>query len=588
MRHKYFGLAMAAVATLGPAQAFGNDREIAQSIMKRLEVSRDAGNLKDFSLDMKVDEGVALFRGKVADDEQRALVLASSEGIDGILGVVDELEVTPAQLATSKPAKIYKPKSATVSKVAEPSVSIEISGFDFAGALAGPTEAAPATEQEPQPTARAPFVQLVQETPHAPMTVLPNAVAPAPPTAIATQPIQEVVPQEVVPQEAVAQEAVAQEAVPQEAVPQEAVPQEAVAQEAVAQEAMAQEAVAKEAVAKEAVAQEAVAQEVVLQEVVPGIVLPAAAYDDGDMDLPMPAPFVEDSAPVPSSPAQPQVDDEQLMQSVARAITIAQNEGYLKNYGVDVHSYDGVIELEGTAASQQQREFLEMIARHAPGARGVRNLIKVNGPTQSNVSARPAAHRSGSPTMAPELPSSGSGLRPLPPANRAANSAMQPIRQAPPLQRQMQQPMQRQMQQPMQQQMHQQMRRPMQQPGVPARMANYPQGGQQMTNSEMVVPGSIGNHGGGYGAPMMRQPVPMANAAGPGAPRYDTPNLPNYAWPGYAAANNYAAVSYPQQYSPSAFPFIGPFYPYPQVPLGWRKVSLEWDDGWWFLDFTDK
>jgi len=23
------------------------------------------------------------------------------------------------------------------------------------------------------------------------------------------------------------------------------------------------------------------------------------------------------------------------------------------------------------------------------------------------------------------------------------------------------------------------------------------------------------------------------------------------------------------------------------VPLGWRKVTLEWDDGWWMLDFKD-
>jgi len=42
-----------------------------------------------------------------------------------------------------------------------------------------------------------------------------------------------------------------------------------------------------------------------------------------------------------------------------------------------------------------------------------------------------------------------------------------------------------------------------------------------------------------------------------------------------------------KQYSPTAWPYIGPFYPYPQVPLGWRKVCLEWDDGWWFLDFSD-
>jgi len=86
-------------------------------------------------------------------------------------------------------------------------------------------------------------------------------------------------------------------------------------------------------------------------------------------------------------------------------------------------------------------------------------------------------------------------------------------------------------------------------------------------------------------------PVPayMPGAGGGGnAAAYDQPHLPNYAWPSYAAHPNYAAVTYPKQYSPTAWPFIGPFYPYPQVPLGWRKVALEWDDGWWFLDFYDR
>ena len=68
----------------------------------------------------------------------------------------------------------------------------------------------------------------------------------------------------------------------------------------------------------------------------------------------------------------------------------------------------------------------------------------------------------------------------------------------------------------------------------------------------------------------------------------DAPNLPGYAWPGYASHPHFGQVAYPQQYSPSAWPYIGPFYPYPQVPLGWRKVTLEWDDGWWMLDFHDK
>ncbi len=92
--------------------------------------------------------------------------------------------------------------------------------------------------------------------------------------------------------------------------------------------------------------------------------------------------------------------------------------------------------------------------------------------------------------------------------------------------------------------------------------------------------------------PIAAPPLPMyqPGAAQAGASRacYDQPCMPNYAWPSYAAYPNYAAVTYPKQYSPTAWPYIGPFYPYPQVPLGWRKVTLEWDSGWWFLDFKDQ
>jgi hypothetical protein len=95
---------------------------------------------------------------------------------------------------------------------------------------------------------------------------------------------------------------------------------------------------------------------------------------------------------------------------------------------------------------------------------------------------------------------------------------------------------------------------------------------------------------GHYGAEGHGGPVPMHTGGGMGiAPaRYDHPTMPNHAWPSYAAYPNYAAVTYPKQYSPTAWPYIGPFYPYPQVPLGWRKVTLEWDDGWWMLDFKNR
>jgi len=94
-----------------------------------------------------------------------------------------------------------------------------------------------------------------------------------------------------------------------------------------------------------------------------------------------------------------------------------------------------------------------------------------------------------------------------------------------------------------------------------------------------VAPGAVGG------------PMPMympGSGVGIAPARYDHPTMPGYAWPSYAACPNYAAVTYPKQYSPTAWPYIGPFYPYPQVPLGWRKVTMEWDDGWWFLDFKDR
>ena len=92
---------------------------------------------------------------------------------------------------------------------------------------------------------------------------------------------------------------------------------------------------------------------------------------------------------------------------------------------------------------------------------------------------------------------------------------------------------------------------------------------------------------------MMAPPMQGAyapEAYGPQGPmpgQYNHPNLPQYAWPSYAAYPNYAEVCYPKQYSPKAWPYIGPFYPYPQAPLGWRQVTMEWHDGWWWLDFND-
>lgn len=78
------------------------------------------------------------------------------------------------------------------------------------------------------------------------------------------------------------------------------------------------------------------------------------------------------------------------------------------------------------------------------------------------------------------------------------------------------------------------------------------------------------------------EPAPLG-VPGHITPDLQAPPLPPYAWPTYAPHNNLSRVAYPEAYPYNAFPFIGPYYPFPKVPLGWRKVSLEWEDGHWYL-----
>jgi BON domain-containing protein len=83
------------------------------------------------------------------------------------------------------------------------------------------------------------------------------------------------------------------------------------------------------------------------------------------------------------------------------------------------------------------------------------------------------------------------------------------------------------------------------------------------------------------GGPVEPMPIGGGGAAGP----YDVapPRMPPYAWPTYAPYNNFSRVAYPQLYPYNAWPYIGPQYPFPKIPLSWRKVSLEWQDGhWWY------
>lgn len=453
MRRKYFGLAIAAIATLGPLQAWGGDRDIAEQIIERLKSTRDSGALKDFTLDMKVDQGVVLFRGNVAHGDQKKLVLGAAQGIEGVVEVVDEVMVSAAEIQTTNTTPVAVPAPAPI----EP-------GPIQVNEQAMPPEFA---ATEPEKKEKFSFRK-----------ALTNAFS------VAKRETPEVAPGEVRTTAAI----------------------EPVAIEPVAVETDDMQPVAMEPVNMET----AEMKPVVNME--PVLNMEPVAMEPVAMD--------------PAELAKP--NDDQVVASVISALNQAKNAGHLKGFGVDVKCDSGVLKLTGRASSTAQRDAIIRIAESTPGVAGIREAIVIQSYT---------------PNM------------PYPQHPSLQNFAAAPVPQG--------------------------------QGGVPAVSASAPNGLPVMTAPYRTNPQTAAIASAARG-PVAGQPMPIAQYTAVGAPRYDSPNLPNYAWPGYAAHPNYAALTYPQQYSPTAWPYIGPFYPYPQVPLGWRKVSLEWDDGWWFLDFTDK
>lgn len=85
------------------------------------------------------------------------------------------------------------------------------------------------------------------------------------------------------------------------------------------------------------------------------------------------------------------------------------------------------------------------------------------------------------------------------------------------------------------------------------------------------------------GGGLMPEPTPIFQAAPPPMPNaYYPPKMPPYAWPAYAPYNNYSRVALPTNYAYNAWPYIGPVYPFPKIPPGWRSVTLSWRDGFWW------
>ena len=264
---------------------------------------------------------------------------------------------------------------------------------------------------------------------------------------------------------------------------------------------------------------------------------------------------------------------EEMAQQIAGAL---RDSGQLSDYRVGVRYQDGVAWLLGSVTDDQQSAAAEQIAAQVDGVDRVINKITVEGPAQNKpiLEAQPI-----STSETPEPPQPSSVEQPSSAQQADMLLAMMEREQATPQPFSPEQnaapaPLNHVQQRAPQRIARRNMPRPMRRSGPPRQQV-------RQANAYMGGPAG-GGYGGGGGMPTP-QGYTTGGAAGVS---YDQANMPGYAWPSYAAYPNYSAVTYPQQYSPSAWPYIGPFYPYPQVPLGWRKVTLEWDDGWWFLDFS--
>src|SRR5438876_585221 len=90
MRRLFFGLAICGIAALSPAWTLAGDKEIAQQIAGNLKAS---GQLKGYTIGVKVDNGVATLGGTVRDEQQMASAMYVAQHTPGIDRVVNNLNI---------------------------------------------------------------------------------------------------------------------------------------------------------------------------------------------------------------------------------------------------------------------------------------------------------------------------------------------------------------------------------------------------------------------------------------------------------------------------------------------------------------
>jgi osmotically-inducible protein OsmY len=226
---------------------------------------------------------------------------------------------------------------------------------------------------------------------------------------------------------------------------------------------------------------------------------------------------------------RPNLSNQQVAQQIADSLVTAG----LSGYDIEVRYKNGIASLIGSVEDQEQVSRAHQATSSVGGVHEVINKLQVKGKAPQIQQA--AGPQYGGPQF-------GAPQRPMPPGYpvQAGHPQGQPY---------------------------------------PPQGHPYPQG---------ISPTAMQQPAGPQGPPPQMAPPQYGHAQPASHQIYNQPNVPEHAWPSYAPYDNMAAVTYPSMYDASAWPYIGPYYPYPQVPMGWRSSTLEWDDGHWNLKFSSR
>jgi len=527
MRCFVLGLALFAMTAAPPVAARADDNAIAEHIVSRLKAEKDQGNLQGFNIDLEIDQGSVYLNGYVSAAAQEELAIDIARRAAGVKRVYNGLEIKP-QCAKTCPT----PAIASNDEPAKPQQN--------SLRRVTPTEVAASDK----PAAPQPFTlqtavsrESVAADQDSEVTQA-QAELPSQPSSISSREIAEQIVAEL--KQAKSNGDLKGFAIDVEVRRGEVWLKGQVSnstQEELAIDIARRTHGVKQVVNALTVTGDAVAstgsgvEHAVDQRVSSTATMPSASdsYDSNDSDA--------------------------IAREVLNRLQAKKREGSLRNFGIDVQVDDRTVWISGYVSSKEQEQLVLDVARFTPGVGQVVNDLTITSTNSASTApdsvlgtpvgqlaeattAAPSATATPAAAEAPMAPMQAWGpYAYYPPAYGGGAGVMQPQSQMPLA-------------------------------FAPAQPVNH------------VQPASAG------------QPSPISMGAGSGvgiAPaRFDHPQMPGYAWPSYAAYPNYAGVTYPQQYSASAWPYIGPFYPYPQVPLGWRRATLEWDDGWWHLKFRNK